>query len=61
MTSPTATIRDARDAGMAAARAGQEQRDNPYRDDDTPKGHVLARMWSAGFDSADPLSVDYTS
>jgi hypothetical protein len=57
----TRPIREARAAGQQAVRDGRQLRDNPYRDDDTPKGHVLARMWAAGFASADPVPVDYTS
>lgn len=56
----TRPIREARAAGQDAARDGKTYRDNPHRDDDTPKSRVLARMWDAGFASADPIAVDYT-
>lgn len=63
MSEFTDAVRAARAAGRQAAVDGEPQHSNPHRavGAGEAENRVLARMWDAGFVSADPLSVDYTS
>ncbi|MEU5847446.1 hypothetical protein [Saccharopolyspora shandongensis] len=55
MTVP-AQMREALDAGRAAAENRQPPKANPYRGDaDTARERVLARMWRQGYQAGNPM------